>query len=195
MTLTSRLNALLLGLLVLSALALVTSQHRARLAFVAVERAQAHANAHEVRWNQLQVEQTELAQRARIDQRARRELAMQPALTDRTLHLSIDPVTRHVSLSQPFLAAEQEQPGRGSRRAGAAVRPVAEGGATAGVQRVAARASAQAAARSSSPAKSQVPRARPAGAQRNTRNEGATARQSSRASSGRTAAGNASEAR
>lgn len=107
MTLNSRLNIFLLSLLVLSALALITSQHRARLAFVAVERAQTHATAHEVRWNQLQVEQTELAQRARIDQAARRELAMLPAVTDRTLHLSIDPVSRHVSLSQPFLVAEQ----------------------------------------------------------------------------------------
>ncbi|MFP5406520.1 MAG: cell division protein FtsL [Gammaproteobacteria bacterium] len=98
----TRLNVLLAGLLVVFSLGLVTSQHRARELFIAVERAQAHAVAHEVRWNQLQVEQTELAKAALIDTRARRELGMQSVASDRILHLSVDPVTHTVSLSQPW---------------------------------------------------------------------------------------------
>ncbi len=118
----TRVNVLLTALLVVCALGLVTSQHRARKVFVDVERAQAHAAAHEVRWNQLQVEQTELAKSARIDARARRELAMQSVAAERTLHLSIDPVTRQVSLSQPWReAAERARPG---------VRPAVHGGPT-----------------------------------------------------------------
>ncbi|HRO60329.1 MAG TPA: cell division protein FtsL [Burkholderiaceae bacterium] len=126
----TRVNVLLAGLLVLCALGLVTSQHRARKVFIDVERAQAHAAAHEVRWNQLQVEQTELAKSARIDARARRELTMQSASAERTLHLSIDPVTRQVSLSQPWReAAESGKPG-GVRPAvhGRPARPAAPGG-------------------------------------------------------------------
>ena len=116
----TRVNVLLTALLVVCALGLVTSQHRARKVFVDVERAQAHAAAHEVRWNQLQVEQTELAKSARIDARARRELAMQSVAAEHTLHLSIDPVTRQVSLSQPWREAAQ------SGKSG--VRPAVHGG-------------------------------------------------------------------
>ncbi|NLD69879.1 MAG: cell division protein FtsL [Limnobacter sp.] len=119
----TRVNVLLTALLVVCALGLVTSQHRARKVFVDVERAQAHAAAHEVRWNQLQVEQTELAKSARIDARARRELAMQSVAAERTLHLSIDPVTRQVSLSQPWREAAE------SARSGG-VRPAVHGGPT-----------------------------------------------------------------
>jgi cell division protein FtsL len=108
----TRINVILVLLLVLCALGLVTSQHRARKVFVEVERAQAHAASHEVRWNQLQVEQTELAKSARIDSRARGELGMQSAPSERTLHLSIDPATRQVSLSQPW----RETPGRALQR-------------------------------------------------------------------------------
>ena len=135
---TARLNVMLAGLLVLCALGLVTSQHRARKVFIDVERAQAHAAAHEVRWNQLQVEQTELAKSARIDTRARSELSMQTVSAERTLHLSIDPVTRQVSLSQPWReAADGGKPGavrpaaHGSpARPAKAARPAAAGGRT-----------------------------------------------------------------
>lgn len=99
----ARANLMLAFLLVICALGLVTSQHRARKLFIDLERAQTHATEHEVRWNQLQVEQTELAKASRIDARARRELGMQAVPADRTLHLSVDPVSRKVSLSQPWL--------------------------------------------------------------------------------------------
>jgi len=117
----ARLNLMLAFLLVICALGLVTSQHRARKLFIDLERAQTHAVDHEVRWNQLQVEQTELAKSSLIDARARSELGMQAVPADRTLHLSVDPVTRSVSLSQPWI----ERP-TGARISG--VRAAAAGG-------------------------------------------------------------------
>jgi cell division protein FtsL len=115
-----RFNLMIAFLLVICALGLVTSQHRARKLFIDLERAQTHALDHEVRWNQLQVEQTELAKVSLIDSRARSELGMQAVPADRTLHLSVDPVTRSVSLSQPWI----ERP-TGARLAG--VRAAATG--------------------------------------------------------------------
>lgn len=122
----TRVNILFCALLVLFSIGLVTSQHRARELFIALERAQSHAVAHEVRWNQLQVEQTELAKAGLIDRRARRELGMQPVASERTLHLSVDPVTRAVSLSQPW---RESQAGAGSRARGGARLGAARAGA------------------------------------------------------------------
>jgi len=121
----TRINVMLAALLALCALGLVTSQHHARRLFIDLERAQAHSAAHEVRWNQLQVEQTELAKSALIDARARRELGMQAVQGERTLHLSIDPITRVVSLSQPW--REVPGPARSGVRAAAAGAPARAG--------------------------------------------------------------------
>jgi cell division protein FtsL len=98
----TRANILLTALLVACALGLVTSQHRARKLFVDVERAQAQAAQLEVRWNQLQVEQTALAKASLIDTKARRELAMESISPERTLHLVMDPVERIVRLGTPL---------------------------------------------------------------------------------------------
>lgn len=117
----TRANILLSALLVACALALVTSQYRARRLFVDVERAQAQAARLEVGWNQLQVEQTALTKAALIDTKARRELAMQPVSADRTLHLVVDPVERTVRLGTPAPdpAAATGKPGSRARPAGA----------------------------------------------------------------------------
>ena len=85
-----RITILVAVLLVVSALGLVTSQHRARTQFVELERAQAQARALEVQWNQLVLEQSELTRSALIDSKARRSLAMQPVRAERTLHLNLD---------------------------------------------------------------------------------------------------------
>lgn len=142
----ARFNVMLMLLLVICALGLVNSQHRARKFFVDLERAQAQAMVHEVRWNQLQVEQTELAKSARIDARARKELGMQTVQADRTLHLSVDPITRTVSLSQPWVERAAGTP-RSGVRAAASGRTTPAGGRAAPAASRAAPASAQAAAR------------------------------------------------
>ena len=111
----TRANMLLAALLVVCALGLVTSQHRARTLFIDVERAQAQAAQLEVGWNQLQVELTALAKAALIDAKARRELTMQSISPDRTLHLVVDPVDRVVRLGAPLpgLAAAGGRPAAG----------------------------------------------------------------------------------
>lgn len=84
----AKLGALLLSVLLTCALLLVTSQHRARKAWIDLERAQAEARKHEVEWKQLQLELTQLAKHSRIDAVARRDLKMQPITPERTLYLN-----------------------------------------------------------------------------------------------------------
>lgn len=115
----TRANILLAALLVVCALGLVTSQHRARKLFIDVERAQAQAAQLEVRWNQLQVEQTALAKASLIDAKARRELAMQSISPERTLHLVVDPSNRLVRLGTPL----PELPVQAARPAGPRSKP------------------------------------------------------------------------
>jgi cell division protein FtsL len=86
----ARFNFFLSLLLVLCALALVTAQDRARRLFTDLERANATMARLEVQKDQLQIEQTALAKAARIDERARRELAMESVSPRRTLHLVAD---------------------------------------------------------------------------------------------------------
>ena len=87
----TRLNIVLAAVLVVCALGLVASQHRARKIFIALERAQNHARELEVQWNQLQLDQHVLATASRIDSKARKGLSMQPAPPQRTLYLTIEP--------------------------------------------------------------------------------------------------------
>jgi cell division protein FtsL len=84
-----RLNALLAVMLVICALGLVTSQHRARKLFIDQERAQIQSKQLEVQWSQLELEQSALTKNSLIDGKARRNLAMQPIVADRTLHLNL----------------------------------------------------------------------------------------------------------
>jgi cell division protein FtsL len=83
----AKVNAVLIAILMTCALLLVTSQHRARKAFIELDRAQSMARQHEVEWNQLQLTQTQLAKHSRIDALARRELSMQPITPERTLYV------------------------------------------------------------------------------------------------------------
>lgn len=87
----TRLTTMLAAVLVICALGLVTSQHRARKLFIDLERAQGQARELEVQWDRLQVDQSALATASRIDAKARRGLAMQPAPPQRTLYLMVEP--------------------------------------------------------------------------------------------------------
>jgi cell division protein FtsL len=84
----TKVNAVLVAVLLTCALLLVTSQHRARKAFIELERAQSMARKHEDELNQLQLEQTQLAKHSRIDAVASRELRMQPVTPERTLYVA-----------------------------------------------------------------------------------------------------------
>lgn len=84
----AKVNAVLIAILMTCALLLVTSQHQARKVFIELERSQSMARKHEVEWNQLQLEQTQLAKHSRIDAVAHRDLRMQPVTPERTLYVN-----------------------------------------------------------------------------------------------------------
>ncbi len=72
----TRLNLVLLGILVLCALSVVTSQHRARKLYVELQKQQELAQQIAVEWGQLQLEQSTWATHGRIDKVASGNLKM-----------------------------------------------------------------------------------------------------------------------
>jgi len=80
----TRLNVLLLVVLVVCALSLVTSRHQSRRLFVELERAQAEARGYETEYGQLQLEQSTWGMPARVEKVAREQLRMQLPTAPRT---------------------------------------------------------------------------------------------------------------
>ena len=74
----ARLNLLLLAIVIGCALAVVTSQHRARKAFAELEAEQAAARKLATEYTQLQLEQGTWATHARVEQVAKRSGMRQP---------------------------------------------------------------------------------------------------------------------
>ena len=72
----ARLNLILLGILVVCALSVVTSQHKARKLYVELQKEQELAKQFEVEWGQLQLEQSTWAMHARIEKIAAGRLMM-----------------------------------------------------------------------------------------------------------------------
>ena len=72
----TRLNLVLLGILIACGLALVTSQHQARKLYVELQKEQELAKRLEVEWGQLQLEQSTWAMHSRIEKIAARNLGM-----------------------------------------------------------------------------------------------------------------------
>ena len=73
----TRVNLILLAVLVACALSLVTSRHEARRLFVELGREQARARQYETEYGQLQLEQSTWAMPQRVEKIARDELKMQ----------------------------------------------------------------------------------------------------------------------
>ena len=71
-----RVNAVLVALLVLCALAVIQSQHRARTYFVELERLKKEARVLDEQWGRLQLEQSTWVNPARVDMLARRQLGL-----------------------------------------------------------------------------------------------------------------------
>lgn len=80
----TRANLILLGVLIACALALVTSQHRARKLYVQLQQEQAQEKKYELEWNRLQLEQGVWSIHARIEKIATQQLRMGPAPAART---------------------------------------------------------------------------------------------------------------
>jgi cell division protein FtsL len=72
----TRLNLVLLAILIACGLALVTSQHQARKLYVELQKEQELAKQFEVEFGQLQLEQSTWAMHARIEKIAVRDLSM-----------------------------------------------------------------------------------------------------------------------
>jgi cell division protein FtsL len=79
----TKLNLILLGILVGCALMLVTSQHQARKLYVELQKEQELAKALDIEWGQLQLEQSTWATHARIEKIASRNLNMRMPSTAR----------------------------------------------------------------------------------------------------------------
>lgn len=71
-----KLNLVLSGILVVCALALVTSQHKARKLFVELQKQQEVAKQLEVEYGQLQLEQSTWAMHSRVEKIAANNLHM-----------------------------------------------------------------------------------------------------------------------
>lgn len=84
-----RTNLILLIVVLLCALAVVSSNHRARKLVTEFEREQARMRALEVEWGQLQLEQSTWAAHARVEQIARDKLGMHPPRSGQIL--SVEP--------------------------------------------------------------------------------------------------------
>jgi cell division protein FtsL len=80
----TRVNLVLLAVLIACALSLVTSRHQARRVFVELERAQAEARGYETEYGQLQLEQSTWGMPARVEKIAREQLRMQLPSAART---------------------------------------------------------------------------------------------------------------
>ena len=91
-----RLNAVLAGILVLCALALVTSQHKARKLFVELQKEQDQARQLEVEYGQLQLEQSTWAMHSRVEKIAANNLQMR-----------VPPATRVHLVPSPSALAKQ----------------------------------------------------------------------------------------
>jgi cell division protein FtsL len=73
----TRVNLLLLAVLVGCALSLITARHQSRKLFVALERAQAEGRAYDVEYGKLLLEQSTWGLQARVEKIARESLRMQ----------------------------------------------------------------------------------------------------------------------
>jgi cell division protein FtsL len=73
----TKLNLLLVLVLVVCALGIVTAQHKARKIFIELQQEQEQSKKMEVEWGQLQLEQSTWAMHARIEKIATAYLQMQ----------------------------------------------------------------------------------------------------------------------
>lgn len=72
----TRLNLLLLAILIACALSVVTSQHKARKLFIELQKAQKFSQELDVEWGRLQLEQSTWAMHSRIESIASQQLSM-----------------------------------------------------------------------------------------------------------------------
>ncbi len=87
-----RLNLVLLAVLIACALAVVSSQHKARKLYVELQQEQELEKRYEVEWGQLQLEQSTWAMHARIEKIATQQLRMRAPTAARIQVVAPPPV-------------------------------------------------------------------------------------------------------
>ena len=85
------LNALLLAAVVVCALSVVTSQHKARKLFIKLQSEKERAQQMDVEWGQLQLEQSTWATPARVEKIAVRQLQMQLPVSGQVRFIRVEP--------------------------------------------------------------------------------------------------------
>jgi len=89
----TRLNFILLAVLVICALSVVTSQHQARKAFTELQSEKDREAKIDQEWRELQIESQTLGTHKRIEQKAARELGMVTPDPKKTVVLVLDSST------------------------------------------------------------------------------------------------------
>jgi cell division protein FtsL len=88
------LNFLLLAAVVVCALSVVTSQHKARKLFVKLQSEKEHARQMDVEWGQLQLEQSTWATPARVEKIATQQLQMRLPKNEQIQFVKLESDTR-----------------------------------------------------------------------------------------------------
>ena len=86
----ARANAALLALVIVCALAVITSQHQARKLFIDLESEQAAAKRWDDEWTQLQLEQSTWATNKRVEAVASKQLGMRLPDPSTTVIVTLD---------------------------------------------------------------------------------------------------------
>ncbi|HEX5538420.1 MAG TPA: cell division protein FtsL [Methylophilaceae bacterium] len=92
----TKLNLILFAVLLLTALATVTAQHKSRKLYFELQQQKDAANQYEVEWGQLQLEQSTWAMHSRIEEIAEKYLNMQVPDAKR-IQLVTPPATHEVA--------------------------------------------------------------------------------------------------
>lgn len=87
----TRTNLLLLLAVIISALGVVTSQHKARKLFVELQKEKDQAQQMEVEWGQLQLEQSTWAMPVRVEKVAAAKLQMQLPKSGQIRSIALEP--------------------------------------------------------------------------------------------------------
>ena len=85
------LNALLLLAVVLCALSVVTSQHKARKLYIELQQEKENTQQTDVEWGQLQLEQSTWAAPARVEKVASQQLQMQLPQNGQVQFIRVEP--------------------------------------------------------------------------------------------------------
>ena len=85
------LNILLLAAVVLCALSVVTSQHKARKLYIELQHEKERAQQMEIEWGQLQLEQSTWATPSRVEKIAAQQLLMQLPKNGEVQFIRVEP--------------------------------------------------------------------------------------------------------